>query len=289
MPILDQYKKGLKPLIVEEWLDLAIYRPLGFVFALPLSKTAVTPNQVTFLSTLAGVLGAVAIGFGTYDWLVWGAALYMLSNVWDCTDGQLARITQKFSRYGRIYDGVADYVVGLATFIAIGVAWKPDGYTNFWWWVLLLSGGIVCTAYQGMFLNHVRQAYLHTIEHNDKDKKVVHRGKKKKKGLIRNFFYAPFFYLYRAYLNIERTVRKRVRLPLELTPELRETTGLRIVLRLWTFTGKGTHVTLLALFMFLGKPEYYLWFCLIPLNIYILVVWICHQFVLKDLLKKMES
>jgi len=289
MTILEQYKKGLKPLVVEEWFDLLIYRPLGFVFAWPLSKTPVRPNLVTFISALVGVLGGVAIYFGTYEWLVWGALLYMFSNILDCTDGQLARMTKRFSRYGRIYDGVADYVVGAAVFIAIVLSWQPEGYSTFWWWMLVIFGGVVGTSYQGMHLNHVRQAYLHAIEHTDKKQGVVHRGKKKKKGFIRNLFYVPFFYLYKLYLNRERAVRRKVRLPLELPPEIRKDFSLRFILILWTFTGKGTHVTVFSFFMLIGKPEYYMWFCLIPWNIWIFLVWIAHKRVLKKLNNKLES
>ena len=104
--VLDDYRKGLKPLVVEEWVDLLIYRPLGFLVALPLKFTPVSPNLVTLASGFVGLLGAVAMAFGRHDLLVWGAILYAFSNVLDCSDGQLARMTGKFSRYGRIYDGV---------------------------------------------------------------------------------------------------------------------------------------------------------------------------------------
>lgn len=288
MTLKEKYRSGLKPLVVEEWVDLLIYRPLGFAVALPLSKTPVSPNQITFLSALAGVVGAVFMGLGTYEWLVWGAILYMVSNVLDCSDGQLARMTQRFSRYGRIYDGVADYVVGLATFLGIGIGWQPAGYSALGWWALVIFGGIVATTYQVMHLNHVRQAYLRAVQNAD-GSAHVHKGKKKKKSKKRMIFYVPFYILYRTYLSIERSVRRRVHLPLELPQHIRNLPSLRTVLVLWTFTGKGSHVTLLGIFLLMGKPEYYFWFCLVPANLFIIAVLIGHRRVLASIKRKQES
>ena len=288
MTLREKYQMGLKPLVVEEWVDLLIYRPLGFLVALPLAYTPVRPNLITGLSAVAGVVGAVFMAFGDYTWLIWGAILYMFSNVLDCSDGQLARMTSRFSRYGRIYDGVADYVVGLATFIGIGIGWQPAGMNGLLWWALVIFGGIVSTTYQVMHLNHVRQAYLRAVEHTD-GSAHVHKGKKKKKTKKRMFFYVPFFILYRTYLAVERSVRRQVHLPLELPAGIRNLPSLRTVLILWTFTGKGSHVTLLAFFLFLGKPEYYFYFCLVPANLWIFSVYMGHRSVLKTIQRKQES
>lgn len=288
MKIIEEYRRGLKPLVVEEWVDLLIYRPLGFVAAWPLKFTPVSPNQVTLVSALVGVAGAVAIALGSYSWLVWGAVLYALSNVLDCSDGQLARMTGRFSRYGRIYDGVADYVVGLATFLAIGIGWRPEGSSPLEWWLLVFFGGIVSTTYQGMHLNHVRQSYLRAIDHTSGGNHT-HKGKKKKRSRSRSIFYIPFYYLYRTYLWVERAVRRQVHLPLDLPDSIRRSRSFRLVLVLWTFTGKGSHVTLLTLFLLLGRPQDYLWFCLIPGNLWVFGVWLAHQRVLTMIQKRRES
>lgn len=288
MTLLEKYRKGLKPFVVEEWVDLILYRPLGFAVALPLTKTPVTPNQVTFASVVVGVAGAWAMAQGTYEMLVWGAILYMLSNVLDCSDGQLARMTQRFSRYGRIYDGVADYVVGLGTFLALGMAWKPAAYSSWEWWLLVIIGGMAGTTYQSMHLNHVRQAYLKALQHTD-GSSMVHKGKKKKKSKAKGVFYIAFYYLYRLYLSIERSVRLQVRLPIYMPDSMRNSKSLRMTLILWTFTGKGTHVTLLAFFMLIGRPDYYFWFCLIPANIWVYALLRGHRDVLQKLSVKTET
>ncbi|MBD3166309.1 hypothetical protein GF324_06915, partial [bacterium] len=85
MSLREAYRSGLKPLVVEEWVDLLIYRPLGFAVAYPLKWTPVTPNMVTWMSVLAGLTGAWYMLQGTYHGFVMGAIWYAFSNVLDCS------------------------------------------------------------------------------------------------------------------------------------------------------------------------------------------------------------
>ncbi len=294
MSLREQYRKGLKPLVVEEWVDLLLYRPLGFLVALPIFPTPITPNMVTALSGLVGLAGAAYMMVGSREALTIGAALYMLSNVLDCTDGQLARMKNQFSRYGRIFDGVADYVVGFGTFLALFISWKPVGYGWTFWAFLVFFGGIVSTTFQGMHLNHVRLSYLKAIEHdaNGKSRPRVSARERKaareKRSIYRRLFLLPFYGLYRFYLSQERGVRRRVRLPQDLPKSEQKRLSLHMVLILWTFTGKGTHVTILALFLLLGRPEQYLWFTLIIGNLYVFAVYLVHKLVIRSLNRAKE-
>jgi len=80
-----------------------------------------TPNAVTTLSMAVGVLAAVAFATGERAGLVAGAVLLQVAFTLDCVDGQLARYTRTFSRFGAWLDSIFDrgkeYVVyaGLAT------------------------------------------------------------------------------------------------------------------------------------------------------------------------------
>lgn len=278
MSVITRFRKSLKPLEIEEWVDIVLYRPLGFLIALPLAHTPVSPNLVTFVSTLVGVISAIFMGLGTEKGLQIGVVLYLFSNVLDCTDGQLARMTQRFSRYGRIFDGVADYIVGFSTFIALGIGWKPEGWENTRWWLLVIMGGMVFTAYQSMHLNHVRESYLHAIKSSHTQATGTKKKRKKqKKSIFLRIFLIPFYSLYVLYLRVERLVRRTVKVPPEVADPERRVKGLKTILVLWTFTGKGTHVTVLAAFLLAGKPEQYFWFTLIPWNLWIFSTWIFHR------------
>ncbi len=79
-----------------------------------------TPNLVTTLSMLVGILAAVAFATGERWGLVLGAVLLQAAFTLDCVDGQLARYTRTFTPLGAWLDSIFDrgkeYVVfaGLA-------------------------------------------------------------------------------------------------------------------------------------------------------------------------------
>ncbi|HEY4071853.1 MAG TPA: CDP-alcohol phosphatidyltransferase family protein [Herbaspirillum sp.] len=86
----------------------------------PLKSTRVTPNHLTTLRLLVGVAGALVFAQGGYGWSNLGAALIVLSNFIDHTDGELARISGKTSRFGHFYDLASDAFVTVALFAGIG-------------------------------------------------------------------------------------------------------------------------------------------------------------------------
>ena len=92
MNIREEYKKSLKMLEVEELLDLILYRPLALAFVRLIYKTPITPNQVTFMSFLAGLASAYSFAQGTVAGMAWGGVWYAVANTLDCSDGQLARL-----------------------------------------------------------------------------------------------------------------------------------------------------------------------------------------------------
>jgi phosphatidylglycerophosphate synthase len=84
------------------------------------ARRGLTPNQVTTASMAIGVLAAAAFATGSRPGLVAGAVLLQAAFTADCVDGQLARYTRTFSKFGAwldsIFDRAKEYVVfaGLA-------------------------------------------------------------------------------------------------------------------------------------------------------------------------------
>ncbi|HEX9006732.1 MAG TPA: CDP-alcohol phosphatidyltransferase family protein, partial [Bacteroidota bacterium] len=76
----------------EELLDLIFYRPIAFVFVKLIYRLPITPNQVTFLSLLAGFAAAWCFLPGTPEGFVWAGIWYAVANTLDCGDGMLARL-----------------------------------------------------------------------------------------------------------------------------------------------------------------------------------------------------
>ncbi len=78
-----------------------------------------SPNQVTVISLVVGLLAALAFWGGSRPWLVIGAILLLASFVLDCVDGQLARYTLQFSARGAWLDAVFDRTKEVAAFAGL--------------------------------------------------------------------------------------------------------------------------------------------------------------------------
>ena len=113
----EKIAKTLKSSETEDWLDLHVVRPFCYWWAVFFAKLDIHPNTVTILSMVIGAASAFFFASGSfyYDGMqgllmnIIGILLLCLADIFDCTDGQLARMTGKKSRLGRILDGVAGF------------------------------------------------------------------------------------------------------------------------------------------------------------------------------------
>ena len=119
----EKYRATLKSAETEDWLDLHVIRPFCYYCAVFFAKFDIHPNTVTIWSMIIGAVSAIFFGCSSFYYggtmgLIYNiiaVVLLMVADILDCTDGQLARMTGKKSRMGRILDGVA----GFAWFIPI--------------------------------------------------------------------------------------------------------------------------------------------------------------------------
>jgi hypothetical protein len=100
-------------------LDSAVKQSDGFFttfFVSPYSKyiarwaarRGFTPNQVTLVSAAVGLLAALAFATGHRPGLIAGAVLLQVAFTLDCVDGQLARYTRTFTKFGAWLDSIFD-------------------------------------------------------------------------------------------------------------------------------------------------------------------------------------
>ena len=114
----ENFSATLKSTETEDWLDLHVIRPFCYYCAQVFARFDVHPNTVTIWSMVIGAASAIFFGCGSFYYSgTWGLVmnligilLLMVADIFDCTDGQLARMTGKKSRLGRILDGVAGIV-----------------------------------------------------------------------------------------------------------------------------------------------------------------------------------
>ncbi len=124
--------------LVDTYLNRSCSRLLTRLFL----RTPLTPNQITVLSFLTGLLGASCFLLGSYGGSVLGALLLQFSTVLDCVDGEVARVKMLESSLGEWLDITLDTVVHIAIFLGVGVAvWKQDGLA-----AAPLLGGLLAAA-----------------------------------------------------------------------------------------------------------------------------------------------
>jgi phosphatidylglycerophosphate synthase len=138
---------------------VAIQRPwdarLAQWLVTPLKESWVTPNHLTTVRLIVGLVAAAAFIPGTYLWSNLAAVLLVVSNFLDHTDGELARMTGKTSRLGHLYDLASDSIVTILLFVAIGVgvAQRPGAGFEF---SPVLIGAVVGIAIAFIFLLRMR-------------------------------------------------------------------------------------------------------------------------------------
>jgi len=145
--------------VVEEWIDLRFFRPLGFRIANALRSTRASPDQVTIASLAIGLVAGHLMFYASPTLNAIGVALFVLSDVLDSADGQLARMRGTSTRFGRILDGVADNLrfINLYLHLLARLA-----FAGFGWEALALAALAGAShSFQSAAVDFIRQAYLY--------------------------------------------------------------------------------------------------------------------------------
>src|SRR5262245_23729872 len=126
-PQLPPFESVLKSREVEDPVNLWLHRPLAYGLVALLYRSPITPNQITVLALVVGVLSGLCFIVGTPTMMPWGGVLLWASAILDGADGMLARAKRSFTELGRALDGTSDLVVGLATALpAVFHMWVKD-------------------------------------------------------------------------------------------------------------------------------------------------------------------
>jgi len=99
-----------------------VARPLAAVFLVPLESTSVTPNQVTLFTLVIFVAAAAIIAFMPgWSGLLIGVGVLELAYVFDCLDGQLARLRGTSTPIGAHLDFLMDELKAFLLVTAVAV------------------------------------------------------------------------------------------------------------------------------------------------------------------------
>ena len=146
----------------EEWLDVHFTRPLGLLWANFFNRFNVHPNVVTVLSLIWGAAAGVMFYYPDLVHTCIGILLLVWANIYDSTDGQMARMTGKKTRWGRILDGFAGDVWFFTIYFFICLRLTP--VWGVWIWLMAAVSGFVCHARQCQLADYYRNVHLYFLK-----------------------------------------------------------------------------------------------------------------------------
>jgi phosphatidylserine synthase len=238
-----------------------------------------TPAAVTLLAGVCGVSAGHLYYYRELSINMVGMVLHVCSNALDNADGQLARLTHRNTRQGRIIDSVADHLVFASIYVHLTLrCFFADPSPAIW--LLALAAGI-SHALQGAAADYYRSTYLYftaTEAHTGLDSSSGVRSEYQKTS----WHHRPWEKLLLAlYLNFTRQQEmlaphlKKLRdvaadlfqgqIPAWLRARYRNLAG--PMLKWWGLLMTNTRMLVLFALLLIGQPIYFFWFELIPLNL----------------------
>jgi len=186
------FEQSLKSNDTEERLDIWFYRPIGLRIAKWCATLGITPNAVTITSIFFGVAAGILFYYPDLWINVIGMLLLIFANSLDSADGQLARLTDSKSRFGRILDGFAGDFWFASIHIALCLRLINEGWSEWIWLPGVLAG--VSHVFQSAMADYYRNVHLYFIKgkagselDNTRDLKVDLAKMSWKKDFFRKF------------------------------------------------------------------------------------------------------
>ena len=275
MDYLSEYKRTLKLPEAEEFFDLILYRPLAYLFVRLIARTSITPNQVTIGSMLLGIVAAYFYSKGVGDFFPLAGMIYAGANILDCADGQLARLQNSGTLFGRVIDGVADYVSSVAIFLGIGIG--LSGQIDHAWIFVVVAG--ISSAVHAMFFDHYQGEFISTVrsEPNFLEREMSQFSAELRRLRLDggNPGKIVILRLYLWYLNLQKNSGTKQD-GSTIDPQLYREENSRMI-RLWSFLGPTTNRTALILCSFIGRVDIYLDAVILAGNLWLICCFILQR------------
>ncbi len=136
--------KGQEDGFISEHINRAISRPISML----LVRTPITPNQITTVSFLLGLLGAAFLALADSSWWIAGGLIIQASSILDGCDGEVARLKCRQSARGAWLDTVFDRYADAALAIAVTLS-AARAEPACWIWVAGCASavGFLMTSY----------------------------------------------------------------------------------------------------------------------------------------------
>ena len=275
--IFKDYKRSIKHEVFDETLALYILRPIAFIFVKLLYPTSITPNQVSLMTVIVGIMSGYFFSRGDVVSFVIAGSLYFLSLVLDCVDGMIARLKNNGTPVGRIIDGLSDYIVGILVYIGMGIGFGKGLIDikylpfNYWWFIVIAA---ISHIFHAIFVDYYRTEFMayglgkqiSTLEEKNKFTAELDKIKHQKNKLFEKILIVV--YLGYSHLQLFKKDKQKV--------YGRETyyNSNKLLIKLWFWIGPTASAFIIIISAFLFRPIIFFVFTIGLANIYMIILWI---------------
>jgi hypothetical protein len=265
--------------VVEGVLDLYFYRPIGFRLAEFFAELKMTPATVTLLGGLCGVVAGHLYFYRDLRINIVGMVLHVFANALDNADGQLARLTQRESRKGRIIDSVADHLVFASIYVHLALRCFFESSSPAIWLLAIAAG--ISHALQGAAADYYRSTYLYFVANGGRigidsssEVRLDYRRCNWRQGAWNKLLLALYLNFIRQQEMLAPHLKKlretvselfQGQIPAWLRARYQNLAG--PMLKWWGLLMTNTRMLVLFALLLIGRPIYFFWFELIPLNL----------------------
>ena len=270
---------ALKGRGVEEWADVHFFRPAGMGVARALYSTRVTPDQVTFMCLVVGLVAGHLMVYHSIIVNALGVGLFIISDIFDSADGQLARLRGTSTRFGRILDGVSDASRFLNLYIHLMIRLMVDGWGG--GALALVVAAALSHSFQSAAADFMRHAFLEVGEGEGSELDLPGEEPAPSGGILKRAALRGYHdYIRRQARMFAATVEliRRVRAT-GASPEMRAAyRNVQQPAITWcALCAQNVRFLLLALTVVPGWTAGFMWVTLGPLNLVLLALMLVHE------------
>jgi phosphatidylglycerophosphate synthase len=282
MGLVQDYLTSLKGIQMEEVPNLFVYRPLAFVLVKLLYPFPITPNQVSILAIIPGVLSAYCFSRGDSSSFFLAGILLGMSSIFDCADGMIARLKKNGTKTGRLVDGIVDYIVGVSVYVGLALGLSRAVLED--WlvlpvnpWILLIIAAISNMAHSG-----VTDYYRNLYDAHKNGKKITPQMEleefsaelarlRREKG---KFLEKLMIRVYLVYLRVQ--AGKEVKPFVRVDPHQYQKHN-RLLLLLWNLIGPATHNTVIIFSALFYSPMLFFYYTIVFANLWMVILFLFQE------------
>lgn len=142
-------------------------RKLSYLFTVPLINMGFSAFQVSVISIFFAIAGCISLAIASKYFVIGGIVLIFLWHVFDCVDGNIARVKKSASKLGEFVDACSGYFVMAFLPFSIGIAAFNEGlFLGDKKYIYIIIGGVSAICELLMRLIHQKYAYTLAVIEN---------------------------------------------------------------------------------------------------------------------------